>query len=209
MLKQTLPSSEYYFWVLTYFRVLLTARVVILPKIGSIGWEREISGNAIFFSLSYVCHTMRYLGVILLQFSFWRLLCVRVNTITGKPQEGCACVCVCVCACGCILGLELQINSLFLSRDQEGTKRKPESERPKKDWASEARNERSQSILRRWRFSKSLALSDSGFLEIMGARRRVKKGGTAAVATDPYREVCTLSLSIFLKSTMLSTSHSN
>lgn len=63
-------------------------------KIGSIAWKREISGNAIFFSLSNVCHTMRCLRVILLQFSFWRLLCVRVNTITGKPQEGCVCVCV-------------------------------------------------------------------------------------------------------------------
>lgn len=124
-LKQTLPSSEY----CTYFRV--PARVVILPRRLAALLENEKTGHAILFSLSSVCHTMRCLGVILLQFSFWRLLCVRVNTITGKPQEGCACVCI--CACGCILGLELQINSLFLSRDQEGTRRKPESERPKKD----------------------------------------------------------------------------
>lgn len=60
--------------------------------IGSIAWKRGISGNAIFFSLSNVCHTMRCLRVILLQFSFWRLLCVRVNTITGRLQEGCVCV---------------------------------------------------------------------------------------------------------------------
>lgn len=122
---------------------------------------------------------------------------------------GRVCVCVCICACGCILGLELQINSLFLSRDQEGTRRKEERKTKKRLWASEGRNERSQSILRRWRFSKSLALSDSGFLEMIGAERRVRKGGTAAIATDPYREACSLSLSIFLKSTMLSKSQSN
>lgn len=105
------------------------------------------------------------------------------------------CVYVCeVCACECILGLELQINSLFLSRDQEGTRRKPGSERPIKDlWASEGRNERSQSILRRWRFSKSLALSDSGFLEMKEAERRVRKEGTAAISTDSYREACSQS----------------
>lgn len=75
-----------------------------------------------------------------------------------------------------------------------GDKKKARSERPIKGlWASEGRNERSQSILRRWRFSKSLALSDSGFLEMKEAERRVRKDGTAAISTDSYREACSQS----------------
>lgn len=46
-----------------------------------------------------------------------------------------------------------------------------------------------RAFLERWRFSKSLALSDSGFLEMKGAERRVRKGGTAAISTDPNKEV--------------------
>lgn len=120
---------------------------------------------------------------------------------------------VCVCARLCLwMYTWLRAADQFTVPQQGpgGDEKKARERKTKKRlWASEGRNERRQSILRRWRFSKSLALSDSGFLEMKGAERTVRKEGMAAIATDPYREDCSLSLSIFLKSTMLSKIQSN